>query len=740
MSKPLSIAFLWHQHQPYYKDLASGKYMLPWVRLHCMKDYYDMVAILDEFPDIHQTFNLVPCLIEQINDYVFNDATDKFLDLTLKPAQKLTTEDRIFILHNFFMANWNNMVEPYPRYAELFHKRGEFVTLDSLTTIHLRFNDRDFLDLQVWFNLAWMDPSFQKNDILIKNLINKGKDFEEKDKIDLINKQKEIMAKIIPKHKELQDRGQIEITTTPFYHPILPLICDTNVAREAIAKLPLPTKHFLCPEDAKWHIQKGIQLYEECFGRKPKGMWPAEGSVSEEIIPLIAQAGIQWIASDEDVLLNSLSSKERRYHKERLLYKPHKAKKGEHSLDIVFRDKKISNLIGFTCSNLETDEAVELFMKNLCNIRDAVSLNGEDHLLSIILDGENCWEYYKNDGRDFLTKIYKILSTDPGFRTVTVSEYLEQFPIKTTLPKLWPGSWINHDFGVWIGHPEDNLSWDYLSRTRKDLKRFEKNHPGDEYKEIIEKAWREIYIAEGSDWNWWYGDDHCSGNDDAFDNLYRKHLINVYTLIGERVPNGLYVAIKGQFETTKATFGPVGFISPKIDGKINSYFEWYNAGFYDVGKLGGTMHQTKSIIKSFHYGFDLGNLYLRIDTTVPLIQEKIGDITVKLAFLNTKKEVILNLFQQKNDSEKTNIADIWAIDESLENRPLIKIKPIQSVAVEKIIEIGISFTDIGVKDDEEIAFVIIVEKEGLEMERWPNRSLVRFIKPKEDYFIAHWSA
>ncbi len=175
----------------------------------------------------------------------------------------------------------------------------------------------------------------------------------------------------------------------------------------------------------------------------------------------------------------------------------------------------------------------------------------------------------------------------------------------------------------------------------------------------------------------------------------------------------------------------------KIDGKINNYFEWYNAGFYDVGKLGGTMHQTKSIIKSFHYGFDLENLYLRIDTTVPLIQEKIGDVTVKLAFLSTKKEVILNLFQQKDNSKK---ADIWAIDESLENKPLVKIKPIQSVAVEKIIEIGISFADIGVKDDEEIAFVIIVEKEGLEMERWPNRNLVRFIKPKEDYFVAHWSA
>ena len=737
MSRPLSVAFLWHHHQPYYKDLSSGKYVLPWVRLHCTKDYYDMVAILDEFPDIHQTFNLVPSLIEQINDYVFNNATDKFLDLTLKPAQKLTPKDRIFILHNFFMANWNTMVEPYPRYAELFHKRGEFATLDTLKNIHLRFNSRDFLDLQVWFNLTWMDPYFQKNDILIRDLINKGKDFSEKDKINLISKQREIMAKIIPKYKELQDRGQIEITTTPFYHPILPLICDTDIAKESISKLILPKERFFYPEDAQWHIQKAIQLHQECFGKKPKGMWPAEGSVSEEIIPLIAKAGIQWIASDEDVLLNSFSSKEKRYHKERLLYKPYKVKKDEHSLSIVFRDKKISNLIGFTCSNLETDAAVDLFMKNLYNIWETVSLSGEDHLLSIILDGENCWEYYKNDGRDFLTKIYKILSADHNFQTVTVSEYLEQFPFKTTLPKLWPGSWINHDFGVWIGHPEDNLAWDSLSCARKDLKKFEKTHPQDEYKEIIEKAWKEIYIAEGSDWNWWYGDDHCSGNDDAFDNLFRKHLISVYELIGEKVPNRLYVAIKGQFKTTKTAFGPIGFLSPKIDGKVNNYFEWYNAGFYDVGKLGGTMHQTKSIIKSFHYGFDLNNLYLRIDTTVPLLSGKIGQVTFKLVFLNTKKEIILNLFQEKDTPGK---AGLWALDESSGNKFFVEIKPIQSVAVDKIIEAAVSFTDIGVKDDEEVAFVIVVEKESLEIERWPNRNLVHFIKPKEDYFIANWSA
>ena len=438
---------------------------------------------------------------------------------------------------------------------------------------------------------------------------------------------------------------------------------------------------------------------------------------------------------NKDILLCSLS-KEYRYQKEISLYKPYQVKKDGFSLDIIFRDRKISDLIGFTCSNLETTSAVNLFMKNIYNIWNNVSNSNQEHLLSIILDGENCWEFYKNDGWDFLTKLYEVLSTDHNFETLTVSEYLERFPHKSVLPKLWPGSWINHNFSIWIGHPEDNLAWEYLSRTRRDLERFEKNHSGDEYKQVLEKAWKEIYIAEGSDWNWWYGDEHSSGNDDAFDNLYRKHLINVYELIGEKVPHWLYVAIKGRFKT-KPTFGPVGFITPKIDGKVNNYFEWYNAGFYDVGKSGGTMHQAENIIKSFHYGFDLENFYLRIDTIIPLIPEKIGAVTFKLVFLNAKKEIVLNLFYREDNSKESIL---YEVDESSERKSLIEVKRIQSVGVGKVIEIAVPFADIGVKDEEEISFVIVVEKEEAEMERWPNRGIVHFVKPKEDYFISHWSA
>ena len=726
----LYVSFLWHMHQPYYKDLLENKFVLPWVRLHGIKDYYDMVAYLDDFPKIHVNFNLVPSLIDQINDYAENNLTDQFLDLTLKPANKLCPEERIFILQNFFMANRENMIKPFRRYWDLLSKRGKYVALEELKEIQKRFSTRDFLDLQVLFNLCWIDFYLRRQDPELRELEKKGKGFTEEEKRLVIDKQLGIMKKVISKYREKQEQGQIEISVTPYYHPILPLLIDIESAKMATPEIALPKEEFRHWEDAKAQIERAVVCYEKFFGRKPKGMWPAEGAVSEAIVPLISHAGIEWIATDEDILASSIGVSP---HKADILYKLYQFKTDDSSLKIVFRNKKLSDLIGFTYGQVPPEEAVRHFIQELHNIHKRVSCFPGPHLVSIILDGENCWEYYKNDGWDFLMRLYQAISDDPLLESLTISKFAEKYTEPVSLPKLWSGSWINYNFGVWIGHKEDNLAWDYLARTRKLLAHFEEGHPG-KYKEEIEKAKEEIYIAEGSDWNWWYGDEHHSDNNLAFDNLYRKHLMNVYTFLGEKVPDWLHIAISGQ-EKPRPKRQPVDFINPILDGKVTNYFEWQGAGQYDVSDTRGPLHRQANIMKSFYYGFDLNNLHLRIDTTLQLSYESLRDLTIKINFF---KESPQQARIQMVDDQNLGLSLFDVVQEGpTENYQ--KFKDLTSISYQKIIELSIPFVDLKAKAGQTIEIVIVLERNNIELERWPFHGTVSLVVPGEDFPLDYWS-
>jgi len=727
----LYVSFLWHMHQPCYKDFVENKFVLPWVRLHAVKDYYDMVVYLDEFPEIRVNFNLVPSLIDQINDYVENNLTDQFLDLTLKPVKELSPEERVFILHNFFTANWENMVRPFPRYWDLLTKRGRYVAFEELKQIQRRFSTRDFLDLQVLFNLAWIDPYLRRRDPELDQLEKKGKGFTEEEKRLVIDKQLGIMKKVIGKYREKQEQGQIEVSITPYYHPILPLLIDIQAARMATPEIILPKEEFRHKEDAKAQIERAVSCYERFFGRKPKGMWPAEGAVSEAIVPLVCEAGIEWIATDEDILVSSLGVSA---HKDDILYKVYQFKSDHNSLKIVFRNKKVSDLIGFTYAKVSPEEAVRHFMQELHNIQKRVSRSPGPHLVSIILDGENCWEYYKNDGWDFLAGLYKAITDDPLVKSVTISEFIQKYEEPVPLPKLWSGSWINRNFGVWIGHEEDNLAWDYIAKTRDMLAHFEQRHPG-KYKQEIEKAKEEIYVAEGSDWNWWYGDEYRSGNSFAFDNLYRKHLMNVYTFLNEKVPDWLHIAICGH-EKPRPKRQPVDFINPILDGKVTDYFEWQGAGQYDVSETIGPMHRRASIVKSFYYGFDLNNLYLRIDTNMELSYENLRDLAISINFL---KEFPQQARIQMLEDGKLGMSlfDVVQVEhrESYE-----KIKDLTSISCRKIIELCIPFADLKAKVGQTIDLVIVLERNNIEIERWPSHGTVNLTVPGEDFALKYWSA
>jgi alpha-amylase/alpha-mannosidase (GH57 family) len=550
--KRLSVAFLWHMHQPCYKDTVTGKYLLPWVRFHAVKDYFPMAALLQGFDNVRATFNLVPSLLEQINDYALNGATDTFLDLTIKKASSLTLDDRLEILENFFRANFKHFIEPNERYTQLLIKKGPHNTSDkSLRKAASSFSDQDMLDLQVLFNLVWFHSISVDEDINLKDLIRKGSSYTEEDKEYVLFKQKEIMSQVIPLYRKLQDAGKIEISATPFYHPIMPLLCDTSIARVSTPGMDLPKRRFSHPEDARWHIEEAVKYHREQFGLAPRGMWPSEGSVSDEALEIMASNGIKWAATDEDILFNSLAMqgagrKASGHPDRRIIYEPYKFKRGSKSLSLVFRDKFLSDIISFNYNSWEQRSAADDLMAHLRSIAGNFKLQKSRPLVTIAMDGENAWEFFADNGRTFFETLYGHLDDDDELEAVTISDHLGLDSIKRkAIDTVFPASWINHDFKIWIGEEQDNVSWDYLSMVRRDLVKFTKasEKKQDRKDEFLRKAWREFYIAEGSDWNWWYSGKAHMGSDNPFDKLYRTHLKNVYRHLKKDVPDFLKISI-----------------------------------------------------------------------------------------------------------------------------------------------------------------------------------------------------
>jgi alpha-amylase/alpha-mannosidase (GH57 family) len=720
--RPLCISFLWHMHQPFYKDPATGLYRLPWVRLHGTKDYLDMAEILAEFPDIKQTFNFTPSLLEQITDYTEGNAKDRYLELSLKRAVELDRTEKLFILENFFLANWDNMIKPFPRYYELLTKRGLHIAKTDLERSIRYFSDGDFLDLQVLFNLCWIDPMFRTGDPFLATLVNKGRDYTEDDKNILIEKQFDVLKKIIPRYREFAEKGQIELSVSPFYHPILPLLCDTNIARVAMPDVRLPQHRFSHPEDAEKQIRMGIDYFEKIFGHRPPGMWPSEGSVSEEVLRIASAAGIRWIGTDEDILSIStgkqLRDPSRNLLDPEILYSPHMFE----NISIIFRDHALSDLIGFVYSKWDAKKAADDLINKLLQVRASIKTN-RPHLLSIILDGENAWEYFQNDGHDFLSFLYEGLSKDERLQTVTISEYLTENDKGAPLSRLHAGSWIYANYGVWIGHEEDNTAWDYLTNTRNDLAVFQKMNPDKDMSE----AWKAVYIAEGSDWNWWYGDDHTTDTQKDFDELFRLNLMKVYAEMGKEVPQYLYIPVLKEDRTISPTVTIRGFVEPKIDGFVTSYYEWYQGAHMDIKKAGGSMHKAESILSGLYYGFNKNNLYLRLDPAVPF-SELPDDIifSVNLAkpsqikIAVSIKPLLIAELLTKTDGE-------WK-----------KIKDIPDIAVQDIFEIGIPFSDLNAGEKNEINLSVSVIKNGEEVERYPWRGHIALTVPTADFEAMMW--
>jgi alpha-amylase/alpha-mannosidase (GH57 family) len=742
MAHPLYVAFIWHQHQPLYKSRdpqsnLAGKYRLPWVRLHGTKDYLDLVLILEKYPKLHQTVNLVPSLILQLEDYVTGEAIDPYLAVALTPEEQLTIEKKQYIIQHFFDGNHHTLIDPHPRYAQLYQQKqqkGQVWCLEYWTL-------QDYSDLLAWHNLAWIDPLFW-DDRDIAAWLKKGKDFTLADRQRIYSKQREIISRIVPQHKKMQDTGQLEIITSPYTHPILPLLADTNAGRVAVPDMRLPEKRFQWSEDIPRHLRKATDLYADRFGRTPRGLWPSEQSVSPIILPYIAKEGFKWICSDEAVLGWSIQHFFHRdevgnVYEPELLYRPYRLETSYGDLAIVFRDHRLSDLIGFTYGAMEPEKAAADLVGHLEAIQrmSAETDSEQPWLVTIALDGENCWEYYQQDGLPFLEALYSKLSKQDDIKLVTVSEFIEQFPPTATIPnqELHSGSWVDGSFTTWIGDPAKNRAWNYLTEARETLAKHpeatEENNP---------EVWEALYAAEGSDWFWWFGEGHSSNQDAMFDRLFREHLCAIYGALNEKIPP--YLTQEVEVHEDKGDRLPTSFIHPEING-VGDEQDWDKAGRIEIGGARGTMHRS-SLVQRLFYGLDHLNFYFRFDFKAG---SQLGqDIPNELHLLwfypginaNTSPAPIAGL----PDEEPLNyhfrhhlgvnlLSDSIWLQEAGENYFWHPKSSRAYMAFDECVEIAVPWADLHIEPDYPLRLIAILANHGEFHSYIPEKSLVALQSP-----------
>ncbi len=620
----INLVVLWHMHQPQYRDPETGRYVLPWTRLHATKDYFGMVKVLEDFPSFHATFNVVPSLGMQLEEYASGTFNEPWFTLAFKNADSLTREDKAEILERAFQVNHERLMSRWKRFVELFEWSRPADGAQALVT----FTIRDWRDLQVLSQLAWMEETWLEKDPVVSMLASKGRDFSESDKEALKAKEIELIGMVLPVYREAARRGQIEISTTPFYHPILPLVCDSDIARVANPSTPLPRRAYRRPEDAREQLRRAREYHLRVFGVPPAGLWPSEGSVSDQTLDIAAEEGFKWFGTDEGVLGRTLnigffrdtagipSSAER-------LYKPWQVLTPHGGITGLFRDHHLSDLIGFVYSRMDSKAAAQDLHERLRFLGERVQ---SEHPLTIclFLDGENAWEYYPGNGREFLREFYGRIAGDQDFRALTATEAIAAAGDVPMTAGIFPASWINANFDVWIGHAEDVAAWELLWDARdaysKAADSGREGHGDAPGTTALATAFESLLAAEGSDWCWWFGPEHSTDNDAEFDALFRKHLTGVYLALGRMPPEELAKPIKRKPEHA-LQLPPTGFIIVKIDGRETSYFEWLGAGLYSPERRGGSMHGRVFYLHELRYGFEEERFCVRVDLFPEMLAE-----------------------------------------------------------------------------------------------------------------------
>ncbi len=726
--RPIHLALFWHQHQPFYRDLWTGEFAMPWVRLHSAKDYLGMALLLEEVPEMRATINLVPSLLRQLEGYLAGDE-DGALRLTRKPASDLAEEEQEYILDHFYSANRETMIHPYPRYRELLLRR-QFGRHEA-SEVRRQFRPGDFLDLQVWFNLAWMGPLHIAREPALAALLAKGTGFTESDKHVLLDVQRRAMGEVIPMHKRLQESGQVELTTSPYFHPILPLLVDPESAREAMPGALMPDGLVPLVEDAKEQLRLARQAHERWFGKPPRGIWPSEGSVSQSLVPILLDAGFEWAATDEEILFASLGIEGRdgsgNLRNPGPLHRAWAASDGSRRLSLVFRDHWLSDFIGFQAQRMIPEEAVSTFLARLAHVSEAAGGDSStEPLVAVILDGENAWEYYPDNAVPFLRTLYRRIAQTSWIRPTTISAYLDSHARPEPIGRLFAGSWIHHDFYIWIGHEEDRQAWKYLYAARSSIRdRLDRLSPGEVSDANLGSARDSLFAAEGSDWFWWYGDDHSSGHDEEFDALFRTHLANAHRFVGLEPPPYLGMPIA---RPRPAYRMPTEFVRPSINGRSERYFEWTGAGKYASDRaLGAVARSSRTLLRTIYFGFDSSTLYLRFDTR--------GDARLEM---NPSDEIEATIVQPvpcrmriNGVGRESNGVVARLLSEAAGEISL-------NASADQVIEVACPFDALGFEPGKQAEFYVEVHRGGRFIERHPQYGTLAFPIPTPEFESEQW--
>jgi len=528
----LNVVLYWHMHQPEYRDLRNGEYHLPWTYLHTIKDYVDMVVHIENNPDAKAVVNFAPVLLEQIDDYAHQlddylnhgkALRDPLLSVLADPVMLLDDEHRIFILKSCLRANKERLVDRYPVFKIISEMAETALTKKDTLCYH---SEQFFVDLIVWYHLAWTAETYIENDKRLNALIKKERNFTIHDRHLLVEIYSEMIGGVIGRYKVLAETGRIELSMTPYAHPIMPLLIDLQSAKQVMPDTELPLSEAY-PDGlarSRWHMQKGIDVFKRFFGFTPKGCWPSEGSISQETIELCSELNIKWIASGESVLRNSLEKSSMEIGD--CIHSAYQLHSTNNSC--FFRDDGLSDLIGFKYSTWHADDAVANLVVNLEKIAKKC-IDKPNAIVSIILDGENAWEYYPQNGFHFLKALYDKLSQHKGLCLTTYSDYLELHTEKQILTNIVAGSWVYGSFSTWIGEKDKNRAWDMLVEAKHTYDKVLRSKELSENE--IKAAEMQLATCESSDWFWWFGEYNSSESVSAFDEQYRLHLSNLYQLL-----------------------------------------------------------------------------------------------------------------------------------------------------------------------------------------------------------------
>lgn len=698
---PLDVVFLWHFHQPYYGVPDADEFFLPWVRLHAVKSYYDMARMLEEWPAIRATFNFSGSLLQQIVEYVDDGKRDRWWRWSKKAPATLSLAERRGMVRNFFSLDVARKITPLSRYQDLYDRRQEM----GVASLAESLSDQELLDLQVLFNLCWCGFGARDDFPLIDELLSQGQGFDERARNALLDIHIEVMSQLLPLYRKLIDRDQIEVSVSPMYHPIIPLVIDTEVAARPSPQRPRPTP-YRAPEDAAAHIQQALELAESTLGVRPQGIWPSEGSVSPEASALFAEAGVQWIATDEEVLCRSRGDQ---WDRHRDLWRPWRL--GDKPAPrIFFRDRGLSDRIGFSYAKVGAGDAADDLVGDLIEI--GADLQADKGCVSIILDGENPWEHYRDDGRPFLDALYARLSAAEELRSNTPSRIAAE--LTSRLDHLHSGSWIMANFNIWIGHEQTNQAWEWLRKADEFLARTTARSPSHPN---LDRAREHLRIAQGSDWFWWYGDDFSSEQDDQFDALFRALVAGVWSTLDVPAPDQLAHPIgkaPTQANALQITV-PQRFISPTIDGKIGGYFDWNRAGQITVSGGHGSMFESFRPLASILYGFSPLHFFLCL---------KPGeDFSAKCRF-----QIHI---EHRDRSHQIPLArgDTAIDDDALAGT---------AIAFDEVAELSIPLHMLGLSAGDHFELAIDIERDGLQLRRFPSHDAYRLEVPKIDPGLEYW--